>query len=313
MSRVADRAVALKARAYAKVNLTLEVLGRRADGYHEVRTVLQTIDLADTLHITPGDVIRFRCSDSELESPDNLVCRAAEALRRETGESRGADIHLGKRIPVGMGLGGGSADAAATLMTLSRMWGLGLDNGRLLEIASSLGADVPFLLEGGTALGTGRGDHVEALPTLPRRWMVLACPPDTYSCKSRSPAPKTARLYSMIAQGDYTDGKRTAALVASLRAGGDAEALLYNAFEPVATAAFDGLAETWTALREAAASHAGEPPGHGDVHLSGTGPAIYTFVPGKPEGEAVVSTLKSKGIKAYLVATINPDPRREGT
>jgi len=313
VSRVADRGIALKVHAYAKVNLTLEVLGRRTDGYHEVRTVLQTIDLADTLHVTPGDRISLRCSDSELDGPDNLACRAAEALRQETGESRGADIRLEKRIPVGMGLGGGSADAAATLVALSRMWGLGWDNGHLLDIASTLGADIPFLLTGGTALGTGRGDQVEALPPLPPRWMVLACQPDPYPGNQRNPAPKTARLYSMITRCDYTDGNRTAALVASLRAGGDTEALLYNAFERVAPVAFDGLTEAWTALREAAVPYAGKQSGPGGPHLSGTGPAIYTFVPSKPEGEDVVSTLKSKGVKAYLVSTINPNPHREGT
>ena len=313
VSRVADRGIALKVHAYAKVNLTLEVLGRRTDGYHEVRTVLQTIDLADTLHVTPGDGIRFHSSDSGLNGPANLVYRAAEALRQETGESRGADIYLEKRIPVGTGLGGGSADAAATLMALSRMWGLGLDNGRLLDIASTLGADVPFLLDGGTALGTGRGDQVAALPPLPPRWMVLACPPDPYPGNPRNPAPKTARLYSMITQCDYTDGNRTAALVASLHAGGDTEALAYNAFERVAPVAFGGLAETWTVLREAAALYAGRQAGPGCPHLSGTGPAIYTFVPGKPEGEDVVSTLKNRGVKAYLVSTINPNPHREGT
>lgn len=313
MSRVADRGSALKIHAYAKVNLTLEVLGRRTDGHHEVRTVLQTIDLADTLHITPWDRISLRCSDPELDGPDNLVCKAAEALRQETGRSRGADIHLEKRIPVGMGLGGGSADAAATLVALSQMWGLGLDNERLLDIASTLGADVSFLLTGGTALGTGRGDQLEALPPLPPRWMVLACPPDPYLGNPRNPAPKTARLYSMITQRDYTDGNRTAALVTSLRAGDDTEALLYNAFERVAPVAFAGLAETETALREAAAPYTGKRPGHGCPHLSGTGPAIYTFVPGKLEGEDVVSTLKSRGVKAYLISTINPNPHREGT
>ena len=313
MSRVGERGVALKARAYAKVNLTLEVLGRRTDGYHEVRTVLQTIGLADTLHVTPGDGIQLHCSEPDLQGPGNLVYKAAEALRRESGESRGADIRLEKLIPVGMGLGGGSADAAATLLSLSRMWGLGLDDGRLADIASALGADVPFLLNGGTALGTGRGDRIEALPPLPTRWMVLVCPTDPRPAQARSPAPKTARLYSMMDRRHYTDGKRTEALVEGIRAGGDTEALLFNAFEPVALAAFDGLPEAWSALREAAESYTGGSHGSGRPHLSGTGPAIYTFVPGKPEGEDVISTLKSKGVKAYLVATINPDPHREGT
>ena len=303
----------MKTRAYAKVNLTLEVLGRRPDGYHEIRTVLQTIGLADTLNAAPGEGLRLRCSDPDLEGPGNLVCKAAEALRRESGEYRGADIRLEKLIPVGMGLGGGSADAAATLLSLRRMWCLDLDDGRLSDIAAGLGADVPFLLNGGTALGTGRGDQVKALPPLPTRWMVLLCPPGPHPGQARNLTPKTARLYSMMAPQHYTDGGRTEALMESLRAGEDMEPLLFNAFEPVAFSAFDGLAEAWSALREAAEPYTGRPNGSGGPHLSGTGPAIYTFVPGKPEGENVVSTLKCRGVKAYLVATINPDPHGEGT
>ena len=302
-----------KARAYAKVNLTLEVLGRRPDGYHEIRTVLQTIGLADTLHVAPGEGVRLRCSDPDLEGPGNLVCKAAEALRRESGESRGADIRLEKLIPVGMGLGGGSADAAAALLSLRRLWGLGLDDGRLTDIAAGLGADVPFLLNGGTALGTGRGDRVELLPPPPTRWMVLVCPTAAPPRQTREQATKTARLYSMMSPEHYADGKRTEALTETLRAGGDTEPLLFNAFEPVALEAFEGLAEAWSALREAAEPYAGRPNASGGPHLSGTGPAIYTFVPGKPEGENVVKTLKCRGVRAYLVATINPDPHGEGT
>ncbi len=313
MPRAGNGGLPSKTRAYAKVNLTLEVLGRRPDGYHEIRTVLQTIGLADTLHVSPGEDVRLRCSDPDLEGPGNLVCKAAEALRRASGESRGADMRLDKLIPVGMGLGGGSADAAAALLGLRRLWGLALEDARLRDIAADLGADVPFLLNGGTALGTGRGDRIEALPPPPTRWMVLVCPPGPPSGESGDGPTKTARLYSMMSPRHYTDGNRTEALAETLRAGGDTEPLLFNAFEPVALETFQGLAEAWSALRGAAEPYAGGPNGSGGPHLSGTGPAIYAFVPGKPEGENVVKTLQCRGVRAYLVPTINPDPHGEGT
>ena len=291
--------------AYAKINLTLEVLGRRPDGYHEVRTVLQTIDLADTLHLIPSDGIQLQCSDPELEGPDNLVWKAAEAIVPETTPEPGAAIRLEKHIPAGMGLGGGSADAAATLLALNEMWGLHLSRTRLSTIASSLGSDVTFFLRGGTALGTGRGDIVEEMPPLPRSWLVVACPSGTLAGDGTHPAQKTARLYSMITDADYTDGSRASVFSEALRGGRAPDGLLYNAFERVAIDAFPGLEKAWSELDAAAAQYSSE-GGARKAHLSGAGPAIYTFVPGKPEGEAIVGALKSRGLEAYLVGTINP-------
>ena len=166
-------------RALAKINLTLRVLGRRPDGFHEIRTVLQTISLADRLEIayTPG---RGRRVEIETELPgepqDNLAVRAAEAVM-ERGRIRGAvQIRLEKRIPAGGGLGGGSSDAAAVLLTLPVLAGRNLGLDALHALAAELGSDVPFFLLGGTALGLGRGTEIHPLPDAPRLRGLLVMP-----------------------------------------------------------------------------------------------------------------------------------------
>jgi len=155
----------LRIRAFAKLNLGLEVLGVREDGYHELRTLFQTIDLHDDLLIAPRPRgVRVRCSHPDVPAGDgNLAARAALELQRFARVSEGVEIAITKRIPVAGGLGGGSSDAAAVLMALDRLWGLGLGPSGLHPLARRLGADVPFFLVGGTALGLARGDEIYPL------------------------------------------------------------------------------------------------------------------------------------------------------
>jgi 4-diphosphocytidyl-2-C-methyl-D-erythritol kinase len=170
--------------AYAKVNLRLDVLGRRADGYHELRTIFQAISLHDTLVLEtkrePGiDLCIAGNSQLAAESgADNLVYRALDQLARAIDFPRGVRATLTKRIPVGRGLGGGSSDAAAALAALLRLSGKRIVAERLLSIASSLGADVPFFLRGGRALGIGRGDEIYPLPDEKRRIVLVVSPRD---------------------------------------------------------------------------------------------------------------------------------------
>jgi 4-diphosphocytidyl-2-C-methyl-D-erythritol kinase len=170
--------------AYAKVNLCLDVLGRRADGYHELRTIFQTITLHDTLELEAnrGRRIDLRIvGDPALAGGpghDNLVYRALDKLQRELRLRLGVRAVLTKRIPVGRGLGGGSSDAAAALLGLLRLTGKRVAAAHLAEIASGLGADVPFFLHGGRALGIGRGDETYPLPDLSRRTLLVVSPGD---------------------------------------------------------------------------------------------------------------------------------------
>jgi 4-diphosphocytidyl-2-C-methyl-D-erythritol kinase len=168
--------------AYAKINLRLEILGKRADGYHELRTIFQTVSLHDTLTFRPTRgagislVIRGNDALSREAAEKNLVYRAADALRRELKIRPGVEIVLQKRIPAGRGLGGGSSDAAAALLGYLQFTGKQIGIVRLLEIAAELGADVPFFLFGGRALGISKGDEIYPLPELEKRTLVIISP-----------------------------------------------------------------------------------------------------------------------------------------
>src|SRR5512145_2350061 len=162
LSKGSRRARRLVLSAAAKVNLTLEVLGKRPDGYHEIATVMQTVDLADRLTLEDAETLELDASAAGVPTDGtNLALRAAMALRETVGITRGVRISLDKRIPVAAGLGGGSADAAAVLLGLNRLWGLRWPRARLEAIAVTLGMDVPFFLRGGGALATGRGEQLE--------------------------------------------------------------------------------------------------------------------------------------------------------
>jgi 4-diphosphocytidyl-2-C-methyl-D-erythritol kinase len=169
--------------AYAKVNLDLRVIGKRPDGYHELRTIFQTISLHDTLEMTlePDASGRFHahmtCDDPALPlGPENLVVRAIQSFHRAFNLQGNLSVHLHKKIPVARGLGGGSSDAAATLIGLIRLTRTRPPLAKLIEIAASLGADVPFFLFGGRALAVNRGDEIYPLPDLPHRHIVVVSP-----------------------------------------------------------------------------------------------------------------------------------------
>ncbi|MBI5890105.1 MAG: 4-(cytidine 5'-diphospho)-2-C-methyl-D-erythritol kinase [Nitrosomonadales bacterium] len=164
--------------APAKLNLFLHVVGRRADGYHLLQTLFRFIDLNDTLHFTlrqDGDVHRINALDGVPPEQD-LCVRAARLLQQETGCKSGVDIELEKRIPMGGGLGGGSSDAATTLLALNRLWGLGLTRERLMQLGLSLGADVPVFVFGENAFAEGVGEQLQPYP-LAEAWYVVLCPP----------------------------------------------------------------------------------------------------------------------------------------
>jgi len=172
--------------AFAKVNLRLNVLGKRPDGYHELRTVFQTISLHDTLRFRasrkPGIQLEIAGNDqlSGEAVEKNLVYRSVDALRGELKIKSGVEIQLTKRIPAGRGMGGGSSDAAAALLGYLQFLRRRLDSDRLLAIAAGLGADVPFFLLGGRALGVGKGDEIYPLPDVPRLMLVVVSPKDIH-------------------------------------------------------------------------------------------------------------------------------------
>jgi 4-diphosphocytidyl-2-C-methyl-D-erythritol kinase len=152
----------IKVAAPAKINLFLEILGKRPDGYHELETVMQTVSLFDYVYIENGDKdIAFTCSNPKLTTgEDNLVLKAIRLFQRESGIFRGLKVHLEKKIPVGAGLGGGSSDAVAALIGLNQLWETGYDPKQLMAMAEKLGSDTPFFVVGNTALCKGRGEVI---------------------------------------------------------------------------------------------------------------------------------------------------------
>ncbi|MDA8218288.1 MAG: 4-(cytidine 5'-diphospho)-2-C-methyl-D-erythritol kinase [Dehalococcoidales bacterium] len=286
---MSDSPPVIRCPAYAKVNLALAVIGRRPDGYHEVATVMQAIDLHDTVAVSPADDLLLSCSDHSLAGANNLARQAAALLRQRAGVAHGAAITLEKRIPVAAGLGGGSSDAAATLLALNELWELGLTMVELDEIAATLGSDVAFFLRGGTALATGRGERIEALPPFPPRWVVLLQP----ACEVDR---KTATLYGRLRAADYDPAGAPLALAEALRAGRvPDESLLTNTFEKVAEGVFAGMRTVREAMQAAA--------GGRRVHLAGAGPTLFVLFDEEAPVAQALAELAVGGYEPYLSRT----------
>src|SRR5215472_6612869 len=168
-------AASVKVRSYAQINWTLDVLYLRKDGYHEIRTIYQTVSLYDLLDIGGSRRgVRVKCSDGRVPCDEtNLAYKAATKLIELVREKSGATIQIEKRIPVSGGLAGGSSNAAAVLMGLVKLWDLNLEPGDLLSLAAEIGSDVPFFLTGGTALGVGRGEEVYPIPEMSAKNLLL--------------------------------------------------------------------------------------------------------------------------------------------
>jgi 4-diphosphocytidyl-2-C-methyl-D-erythritol kinase len=258
LSKATGRARRLVLNAAAKVNLVLEVLGKRDDGYHELVTVMQAVDLSDRITLEEADDLTLRSRTPDVPSDGrNLALRAAMALRQAAGITRGVRITLDKRIPVAAGLGGGSSDAAAVLLGLNRLWRLRWSVERLDEVATTLGMDVPFFLRGGTARATGRGERIETLGggTL---GLVLVNPRFAVS---------TAEIYARVTPTMYTDGRHAKSLAGELRRSpARVAASLYNGLQETAVAAYPPIGRIRAALLAAGALGA---------LMSGSGPTVF--------------------------------------
>ena len=282
----------LTLKAFAKINLTLEVLGKRDDGYHDIVSIMQTVDLSDTVVVEPSSELSVECDAAEIPREENLALRAAEVLRNSTGCQDGARITLEKRIPISAGLGGGSSDAAATLKGLNRLWGTGLSTEELMPIAAEIGSDVPFFLHGGTAMVAGRGEQVRPLPTPELNDIVLLSPPIDLPAKTES-------VYRRLTPSGYTRGLLTRKLEARIRGGGDVPAqFLFNVFDDLAFEAFPGLEEYWSTF---------ESLGAREVHLAGSGPSMFAMVARKEVGTTLSLLLShTHGWDSHMVRAWRP-------
>jgi 4-diphosphocytidyl-2-C-methyl-D-erythritol kinase len=274
----------------AKINWTLEVLGRRPDGFHNVKTILQTIDLCDSLEMETAADLTLETTAEGLPPPEeNLTMRAARLLRESTGCSGGARMHLTKTIPVAAGLGGGSSDAAAALRGLDRLWGLALPHERLLELAAELGSDVAFFLQGGTALAEARGERITPLPDAGRTAILVVVPP-------LSIPEKTKRMYSLLTLKDYGGGAASDRFAEALRQGRPfKESDLYDVFGSLAFQSFPELQTYRRALIQA---------GAGAVHLAGSGPALFVLLRDEEQEKRLAEAAASAGAKAFATTTL---------
>jgi len=282
--------------AYAKINLTLDVLGRRTDSYHELATVMQTIDLHDTICLTATDDNRVQviCTTPQLSNDENLAARAAHLVRQRLASTQGVKIELYKRIPVAAGLGGGSSDAAAVLLALQQWWQLQLSPADLLNMATSLGSDVPFFLTGGLALCEGRGERVTPLARywpLSMRWLLLLKPAISVP---------TAAVFRSLPASDYTDGMHSRAVSSALNAAGNPHAdNLHNGLERSVLERYPQVAQARGDLLKAGAPL---------VRLSGSGPTLFAPFAELARALRVQQELQAQGYEVYLSRAIHPQP-----
>ena len=281
----------LSRKAYAKINLALEVIGKRPDGFHEVSMIMQSVSLHDTVTMkVRDDKITLVCDNTELPcDKTNLAYRAADLLQQEYGIEKGVHIELTKRIPMAAGLAGGSTDAAAVLRGLNVLWGLALSPYELENLAAQLGSDVPFCLWGGTALASGRGEILESLPDFAGYGVVLANPPLQVS---------TAEVYGKYQQQE----KQSCSAIPAMRraiAQKDFQMvtqLLFNDLECVSVAAHPQIAEIKEKLAIAGAT---------GVLMSGSGPTVFALTndvasAGKLAGRAPLGA----GVSVFVAETV---------
>ncbi len=269
-----------RTRAPAKLNLGLEILGRRADGYHEIRTVLVMVDLCDLVSIEAIDVGEIRRSGDAagVDESDDLAIVALNRLRRTIEDGPGARVSIDKQIPIGAGLGGASADAAAALLCACWVWGHKASSDSLAAIAAEIGSDVPFFLNGPCALATGRGTILMPLPAVVG-WAVIASPELVL-------VHKTKQLYAALVPGDFSGGEAVTAVVAAIEGGmlPAAEAMI-NAFVRPLYDLAPHLREITPAMLAAGAPF---------VRLSGAGGSHFTLLEGEAQARDIARRARDK-------------------
>ncbi len=278
----------MKIKAYAKINLSLDILGLRPDGYHELRSLMQSVSLADELCLQAADRLSLNVDRSDLPAGENnIVLKCLRRLQQATGTTAGAKIMLQKRIPIAAGLAGGSADGAAALVAAARLWKLDISSGRLSRIGAEVGSDIPFCLNGGAALASGRGETLEPLPPLDF-YLLLLKPPVSVS---------TAWAYSAYdASGAATAGGTRRLL--QYWSAGDLEGVARNLSNDLAPAVISGYpkiaAAVETLLRAGALG----------ASMSGSGPTVFGIMANSEAARRGYEMLR-KNYEVYPCRTVH--------
>ena len=284
--------------SFAKVNLVLRVIGKRADGFHELFTVFQSVSLADQLTFSASDNLDFTSSGLAIPTDAaNIVVRAASSLKERVGVSLGAKIHLDKRIPSPGGLGGGSSNAATALLGLSRLWDLDVSAEDLQPLAAELGSDVPFFLSGGTAIGTGRGEMIEPMADFEAKYLVIVTPPVTVH---------TAEAFDALNAPNLTKSESEHILNVcrfELESSDLGYTALRNDFETGIFAAYPEIGRVKYVLFELGAKHA---------LLSGSGASVFGIFDNEETRQAAMKALdREVNWRRFAVATVSRDEYRK--
>ena len=282
----------LAAKSFGKINITLEVIGRFPDGYHQIVSVMQAIELCDTLSfkLSFNQHINFICDMPVMQTDDNLVLKAARLLKEYSEHPYGADIHLEKIIPVSSGLGGGSSNAAVTLLSLNQLWDLNLNQDTLTMLAKKIGSDVAFFLNSPSCIAEQKGDTITQIKSVQPTNMVLVVPKIDLQ-------EKTKNMYNLISMKDYTDGKlsfKTAKLIESGQL--PTHYPMYNIFKKVAMESFPEISLAEKAMIESGASQ---------VQLSGSGPSLFTFTKSTNESKRISEKLAALGYNPIISKTLH--------
>lgn len=279
----------IKIAAPAKINLFLEVLGKRPDGYHEIETVMQQVSLCDYIYMENHNKdIKFTCSNPELPvGEDNLVLKAVRLFQKESKISRGVNIHLEKRIPIGAGLGGGSSDAVATLFGLNKVWQVGYDQKKLMSFAEKLGSDTAFFVSGNTAICRGRGEVVTPYPLTVKYNYIIIYPRLEVS---------TATVYKNFKIVLTKNLKDVNFFLQSLSSGSPEKlgASLHNRLEEVVFQLYPGIEKIKKTL--AMFDFCG-------ILLSGSGSALYGLCKGERDSKEIEQRIKMLDIGDVFVVT----------
>jgi 4-diphosphocytidyl-2-C-methyl-D-erythritol kinase len=276
----------MKIKSFAKINLGLEIIRKRPDGYHDIKTLFQWISLADTLElreVAPPGIVLEGNDPSIPWDENNLIYKAAALLRDRYGAGRGVGIRVDKKIPAGRGLAGGSSNAAAALLALDKFWGLGLDKRELAEIGKTLGADVAYFFEGGLCLGEGRGDALTPLPELPGFPVVLAIPPFPVA---------TAGIYARLLPSSLTSEGKDSRINGFLET--RAFGFLENRLEETIFSLYPRLKEYKSLFRDQGAELS---------LVTGSGSAVYGLFRDRVKAERCFAVAKERGA-AVLVETL---------
>lgn len=267
----------LSIKAYAKINLYLDVISRYPNGYHQIQSVMQSVSLHDLIEISPAQKLNVSCTEETLSGKENLAFRAATVLRETAGIKAGASLNIIKQIPVAAGLAGGSADAAAALTGLNILWGLNLPLKELQQIGAGLGADIPFCLVGGTMLAQGTGGFLTRLDPLPDAAIVIVTPPLHVS---------TAEIYRAIdeEQPQPLNVKDNFLQALSSRNLGEIARSLNNLLETVALKRYPAISR---------AKQLGVTSGGVGALMSGSGPSVFILCENLRSANNVVAAVKS--------------------